>query len=195
MAPVADPFALVATLREYYAEHRVMPSYATLSELAGIRAKSWTHALVAQLREAGFVDITPDKRLKPGPRFFERAIVESVRAGVPEQAPDSTSESLTIDSYLIEHPSRTSLVRVKGDSMIGAGILDGDLAVVEWRTNARPGEIVVALIDGELTMKYLARDRGVFYLKPANDAYAEIRAEGDRRLEISGVMVGLIRKL
>jgi repressor LexA len=195
MAPVADPLALVATLREYYAEHRVMPSYATLSELAGIRAKSWTHTLVSQLREAGFVDITPDKRLKPGPRFFERAIVESVRAGVPEQAPDSISESLTIDSYLIEHPSRTSLVRVKGDSMIGAGILEGDVAVVEWRSHARPGEIVVALLDGELTLKYLARDRRGYYLKPANDAYPEIRPEGDRRLEISGVMVGLIRKL
>jgi len=193
--PPVDHHSLIANLRDYYAQHRVLPSYATLSELAGIRAKSWTHTLVAQLRDAGFVDITPDKRLKPGPRFFERAVVESVRAGIPEQAPDAASESLTIDSYLIEHPSRTSLVRVKGDSMIGAGILEGDLAVVEWRSNARPGEIVVALIDGELTLKYLARDRGGYYLKAANDAYPDIRAKGDRRLEITGVMVGLIRKL
>ena len=191
MAPV-NLRDLVDVLRDYYARHGVLPSYATLSALTGIRAKSWTHALVAQLREAGFLDVTPDKRLKPGPRFFERELAESVRAGLPEQSPDST-QTITIDAYLIAHPSKTSLVRVKGDSMVGAGILDGDLAVVEWRTDARPGEIVVALVDGELTLKYLARDHAGFYLKPANDAYPEIRAGVE--LEVSGVMVGLVRRI
>ena len=191
--PPVNPRELIDALRDYYATHGVMPSYATLSGLAGIRAKSWTHTLVAQLREAGYLDVTPDKRLKPGPRFFERELAESVRAGLPEQAPDSAAQSITIDSYLIAHPSKTSLVRVKGDSMNGAGILDGDLAVVEWRTDARPGEVVVALVDGELTLKYLARDKSGYYLRPANDAYPEIRAGG--QLEISGVMVGLVRRL
>jgi repressor LexA len=116
-----------------------------------------------------------------------------VRAGLPEQAPDSSAQTVTIDSYLIPHPSKTSLVRVKGDSMTGAGILDGDLAVVEWRTDARPGDIVVALVDGELTLKYLARDKSGYFLRPANDAYPEIRAGG--QLEISGVMIGLVRRL
>ena len=190
--PPVDPRELVDVLRDYYAEHGVLPSYATLSKLTGIRAKSWTHTLVAQLRDAGVLDVTPDKRLKPGPRFFERELAESVRAGLPEQSPDST-RTITIDSYLIPHPSKTSLVRVKGDSMIGAGILDGDLAVVEWRTDARPGEIVVALVDGELTLKYLARDQTGYYLKAANDAYPEIRAGG--QLEVSGVMVGLVRRI
>ena len=186
---------IVDALRDYYAEHRVMPSYATLSELAGIRAKSWTHTLVAMLRDEGILDVTPDKRLKPGPRFFERELAESVRAGTPEQAPDpaESTQTITIDSYLIAHPSQTSLVRVKGDSMIDAGILEGDLAVVEWRTNARPGDIVVALVDGELTLKYLAKDKDGYWLRPANDAYSAIRAKD--RLEISGVMVGLIRKV
>jgi repressor LexA len=190
--PPVNPRELVDALRDYYAEHGVLPSYATLSQLAGIRAKSWTHTLVAQLREASFLDVTPEKRLKPGPRFFERELAESVRAGLPEQSPDSM-ETVTIDSYLIPHPSKTSLVRVKGDSMTGAGILDGDLAVVEWRTDARPGEIVVALVDGELTLKYLARDQSGYYLRPANDAYPEIRAGG--QLEVSGVMVGLVRRI
>ena len=191
--PPIEPLELVGALRDYYAEHGVMPSYATLSDLAGIRAKSWTHTLVAQLREAGFLDVTPDKRLKPGPRFFERALAESVRAGLPEQAHDTGAQSITIDNYLIRKPSQTSLVRVKGDSMVGAGILDGDLAVVEWRTDARPGEIVVALVDGELTLKYLARDSVGYYLRPANDAYPDIRGEG--QLEITGVMVGLVRRV
>jgi SOS-response transcriptional repressor LexA len=191
--PPVNPRELIDALRDYYAAHGVLPSYSTLSELAGIKAKSWTHTLVAQLREAGFLDVTPDKRLKPGPRFFERELAESVRAGLPEQASDANTQSITIDSYLIQHPSKTSLVRVKGDSMVGAGILDGDLAVVEWRSNARPGEIVVALVDGELTLKYLARDQTGYYLRPANDAYPEIRAAAE--LEISGVMVGLVRRV
>ncbi|MEO7761856.1 MAG: S24 family peptidase [Casimicrobiaceae bacterium] len=191
--PPVNPHELVDALRDYYAEHGVMPSYSTLSVLTGIRAKSWTHTLVAQLRESGLLDVTPDRRLKPGPRFFERELAESVRAGLPEAAPDSPSQSITIDSYLIPHPSQTSLVRVKGDSMTGAGILDGDLAVVEWRKDAKPGEIVVALVDGELTLKYLARDTTGFYLLPANAAYPEIRAEG--QLEVSGVMVGLVRRV
>ena len=184
---------LVGALRDYYAEHGVLPSYATLSGIAGIKAKSWTHTLVGMLREEGMLDVTPDKRLKPGPKFFERELFENVRAGLPEHVPDAPAQSITIDSYLIPHPSKTSLVRVKGDSMIEAGILEGDLAVVEWRTNAKPGDIVVALVDGELTLKYLAKDRQGHYLQPANPAYAPIRAQGE--LEISGVMVGLVRRL
>ena len=72
---------LVDALRDYYAEHRVLPSYATLSDIAGIKAKSWTHTLVRKLRDERILDVTPDKRLKPGPRFFERELAESVRAG------------------------------------------------------------------------------------------------------------------
>ena len=148
------------------------------------------------LREQGILDVTPDKRLKPGPRFFERELADSIRAGSPESVPDAPAQSITIDSYLIAHPSKTSLVRVKGDSMIDAGILEGDLAVVEWRSNATTGDIVVALVDGELTLKYLAKDKQGYYLRPANAAnssYLPIRAHA--ALEISGVMVGLVRRL
>jgi repressor LexA len=65
--------------------------------------------------------------------------------------------------------------------------------VIEWRTNAKVGDIVAAIVDGELTLKHLARDKGGYYLLPANDAYSPIHAKG--RLEISGVMVGLVRRL
>jgi SOS-response transcriptional repressor LexA len=184
---------LLAALQDYYADHAVLPSYATIGELTGIRAKSWVHKIVSDLKDEGFLDFTPDRRLKPGPRFFERALAERVRAGGPEQAPEVATEAITIDRYLIDHPSRTSLVRVKGDSMIGAGILDGDLAVVEWRSNAQVGDIVVAIIDDELTLKYLARDKRGYFLRAANPAYPPIRAQG--KLEVSGVMIGLVRRL
>ena len=112
--------------------------------------------------------------------------------GTPKRG-DTGGDALTIDDYLIEHPSQTVLVRVKGDSMMDAGILDGDLVVVEKGTAARRGDIVVAIVDNQFTLKRLDVDKGVFVLRPENKAYPVIRPEGS--LEIFGVMVGLVRKL
>jgi repressor LexA len=76
--------SLLAALQDYYTEHAVLPSYATIGGITGIRAKSWVHKIVSDLRDEGFLDFTPDKRLKPGRRFFERVLAERVRAGGPE---------------------------------------------------------------------------------------------------------------
>ena len=103
-------------LRDFYARHRVLPSFSTIGELVGLRSKSSVHALVARLKLAGYLDTSPGNRLKPGKRFFERTIADSVRAGLPQPADDSSQEVLTLDEFLIERPSRTVLVRVKGDS-------------------------------------------------------------------------------
>lgn len=97
-----------------------------------------------------------------------------------------------IDEMLIETPSLTTIIPVKGDSMIDAGIHDGDIAVVEKRLSANVGDIVVAIVDNEFTLKTLARERGQFILCPANPAYPVIRPKDT--LEIFGVLVGLIRK-
>ncbi len=184
--------AYLAQLQDYYARHRVFPPYSGIGELLGLRSKSSVAALVARLRLEGYLEATPDRRLKPGPRFFERTLAESVRAGFPQAADDSARESLTIDEFLIEHPSRTVLVRVKGDSMVDAGIHPGDIAVVERTHMARPGDLVVAIVDEEFTLKRLARDREGFLLLPANPAYPPIRPKGS--LELFGVVVGIIRK-
>jgi repressor LexA len=184
----------LARLQDYYAEHRALPSYASIGALLGLRSKSSVAALVARLKLAGFVESTPDRRLAPTRRFFARPLAASpVRAGLPEAADDTEADALTIDDYLIERPSDTVLIRVKGDSMIDAGILDGDLVVVEKRHDARKGEIVVAIVDNQFTLKRLDVDRGEFILRAENKGYAPIRPEG--ALEIFGVMVGLVRKL
>src|ERR1700682_1352751 len=151
-------------------------------------------ARVARLKLAGFVESTPDRRLAPTRNFFQRPLAEApVHAGLPNPIDDGPADALTLDDYLIEHPSRTVLVRVKGDSMIDAGVLDGDLVVVEKRAGARRGEIVVAIVDNQFTLKRLDLERGRFILRPENKAYPIIRPEGT--LEIFGVMVGLVRKI
>jgi repressor LexA len=182
------------SLQEYYARHRALPSYASIGQLLGLKSKSSVAAMVARLKLAGYIDSTPDRRLAPTRRFFERALAaDPVHAGMPNPIEDSAADALTIDDYLIERPARTVHVRVKGDSMQDAGILDGDLVVVEKTPSARRGDIVVAIVDNEFTLKRLDLDRGQFVLRPENKAYPVIRPEG--ALEIFGVMVGLVRKL
>ncbi|MCE7877559.1 MAG: LexA family transcriptional regulator [Betaproteobacteria bacterium PRO3] len=164
-------------LQDYYARHRALPSYASIGGLLGLKSKS-----------------SVARRLAPTRRFFARPLADAtVRAGLPERIEDASSDALTIDDYLIERPSQTVLVRVKGDSMVDAGILDGDLVVVEKQASAKKGDIVVAIVDGQFTLKRLDVDRGQFFLKAENKAYAPIRPEG--ALEIFGVMVGLVRKM
>jgi len=184
----------LALLQDYYAQHRALPSFAFIGSLLGLKSKSSVAAMVARLKLAGYVESTPDRRLAPTKRFFERPLAESpVHAGLPSVIEDAPADALTIDDYLIERPSQTVLVRVKGDSMMDAGILDGDLVVVEKAAAAKRGDIVVAIVDGEFTLKTLDLERGKFILRPENPAYPVIRPEG--ALEIFGVMVGLVRKI
>lgn len=184
----------LSTLQDYYARHRALPSYASIGGLLGLRSKSSVAALVARLKLAGFLESTPDRRLAPTRRFFARPLADApVRAGLPEAVDDAEAEALTIDDYLIERPSSTVLIRVKGDSMMDAGIFDGDLVVVEKRPSAHRGDIVVAIVDNQFTLKRLDVENGKFLLRAENKAYAPIRPEG--ALEIFGVMVGLVRKL
>jgi repressor LexA len=190
--PALDP-AYLERLQDYYAEHKVIPSYSVLAGLWGISAKSWVSECVRRYEEAGYLDWTPDRQLKPGARFFERRLADStVQAGLPNPAISDGYDLITIDDFLVRVPSKTSLVRVKGDSIIDAGIHEGDLLVVEQQPNANVGEIVVAIVDTEFTVKYLEREKGGFVLRPANKAYPVIRPKG--RLEIFGVMAGLVRR-
>ncbi len=189
---MADDAQYLAQLQDFYARHRVLPAYSTMGELLGLRSKSSVAALVARLKRAGFLESAPDRRLKPTARFFERPRVAGVRAGLPHPAGEGGPDALTLDEYLIERPSRTVLIPVKGDSMIDAGIREGDIVVVERRPSAEVGEIVVAIVDDEFTLKYLDKDRSGFLLRPANPAYPPIRPAGS--LEIYGVVVGLVRK-
>lgn len=182
----------LARLQDYYARHRVLPSYARIGTLIGLTSKASVADLVLRLKAEDFVESTPDRRLKPGKRFFERPLAESVRAGQPSPAGDANPEGLSIDDYLVAHPSKTVLITVKGDSMIDAGIHPGDVVIVEKRAVASTGDIVVAIIDNEFTLKRLHRERGRIVLKPENKAYPVIRPKGD--LEIFGVVVGQFRK-
>lgn len=183
----------LARLQDYYADWKSIPSYASLCDVFGIASKSWVKAILDRLGKAGFIERTPDGVWVPTRQFFARPLAESsVQAGMPVSVTATQGEYFVIDEMLVDSPSTTTLIPVKGDSMIDAGIHDGDVAVVEKRMAANVGDIVVAIVDNEFTLKTLGKERGQFVLHPANPAYPVIRPRGT--LEIFGVLIGLIRK-
>jgi repressor LexA len=187
--------AYLGRLRDYYAENRRIPSMQRIAELMCFASKTASRKLMERLAAGGFVRRAPDEEAWiPAGRFFERPLVEgSVRAGSPEAIDGVGADVFLIDDYLVRHPSRTVMIPVRGDSMSEAGIRDGDIAAVERAAEASPGDFVVAVVDGEFTLKELAVEQGQSVLKPRNAAYPVIRPAG--RLEIFGVMVGLVRRL
>ncbi len=189
---MADDGQYLAKLRDYYARHQVLPSYARIGALIGLNSKASVAQMVLRLKSEGFLRSTPDRRLKPGRRFFERDVAQYVRAGIPSPAAAGASDTATIDAHLVPNPSRTVLIKVKGDSMVDAGILDGDTVIVEKRSVANIGDIVIAILENEFTLKRLGRDKGRIVLLPENKAYPVIRPTRD--LEIFGIVVGQFRK-
>ncbi len=182
----------LSKLKDYYARHNVLPSYASIAKLVGLKSKASVAGLVTRLKSEGFLESSPDRRLKPGKRFFNHSIFESIRAGLPASAGDSHLEIVRIDEHLVRHPSRTVMIKVKGDSMIDAGIHQGDVVIVEKRPSAIAGDIVIAVLDNEFTIKRLGLEKGRPVLIPENKAYPIIRPKVEA--EIFGVVVGLFRK-
>lgn len=183
----------LSRLQDYYADWKSIPSYSALCGILGIASKSWVKAVLERLAKAGFVERTPEGVWVPTREFFARPLAESsVQAGMPVSVTATHGDFYVIDEMLVNTPSLTTMIPVKGDSMIGAGIHDGDVAVVEKRHLAKDGDIVVAIVDGEFTLKTLGREKGKYVLLPENPAYPVIRPQGT--LEIFGVLVGLVRK-
>lgn len=183
----------LSKLQDYYRDHRALPSYSTMADVLGLASKSAVHALVKRLVNEGFLSKTPDRRVAPEEKFFECLFTQSaVRAGMPSLAEGDTPNGMAVDRYLINNPASSLLVPVKGDSMINAGIHDGDMVVIDTTASYKSGDIVIAEIEGEVTLKTLVREAGFWVLQPENPDYPIIRPEGDWR--IVGVLVGLMRK-
>ena len=182
----------LAKLRTHWKRHAAFPSMAKLCDTVGLSSTSSVFALVGRLVDAGYLERV-DSRIAPTRKFFARPLLSPVRAGQPQAASQEEPEVLTIDDYLIDDPNRTSLHKVRGDSMKDLGILEGDLVVVEHHTPTKPGDIVVAWADNELTVKTLLLDpQGRYYLQPANSAYQPIFPTTS--LEVMGVVIGVVRK-
>lgn len=118
-----------------------------------------------------------------------------VSAGFPSPADDFVDRSLDLNEFLVKHPAATFFVRVEGDSMIGSGIHAGDILIVDKALDPYDGSIVIAVLNGEFTVKRFKRERERCFLLPENPEYAAIEISGDMQLEVWGVVTYVIHKV
>ena len=116
-------------------------------------------------------------------------LADSVSAGFPSPADDYTEENIDLNEHLISNPFSTFFLRVKGDSMINAGIKDKDLIIVDKSLIAKPGNIVIAMIDGEFTIKRLSIKNNELYLKAENHNYPDFKFKNHIDIQIWGVVI------
>jgi repressor LexA len=215
---------LLCFINDRLTQTGVSPSFEEMKEALDLKSKSGVHRLISALEERNFIrrlpnraralevlrmpetavaktTPTPSKTTKVAPPVVPHAANENVleiplhgriAAGMPIEALEGQS-SLSVPAALLG-PGEHYALEVSGDSMVEAGILDGDYALIRRAETARDGEIVVALIaDAEATLKYFRREGAMVRLDPANRAYDPQRYKPDQ-VRIQGKLAGLLRR-
>lgn len=177
-------------IAKFYYAHKRMPSFAELMKLWGYKTKSAVHYRVGKLIEAGV--LRKDRgRLVPRDLGGTR-LLGLVEAGFPSPAEEELLDVMSFDEYLTPNRESSYMLKVKGDSMIDAGIMPGDMVIVERKASYKPGQIVIASIDGEYTMKYLRKKGEKYFLEPANPKYKPLYPEDSFRVE--ALVTAVVRK-
>ena len=176
----------------FYQTNKRMPSYAEIMKLVGFKSKNAVYKLINRLVDEGVVRKDSTGRLIPSRLLGEVPLLGLVEAGFPTMAEQAPLDTMSLDDYLIEKKEKTYLLEVKGDSMIDAGIQEGDLVLAERGREPKVGDIVIAEVDGGWTMKYYRKKGTQVYLEPANKDFSNIYPEAS--LNIAAVVKGVIRK-
>ncbi len=178
-------------LKKFYAKAKRLPSYSEMLSLFGLASKNAVHKIVHKWIEDGLLN-KDNNKLAPNSKFFAIPLVGMVKAGQPILA-DENKSYLTIDEYMIDDPTSSFLLKVRGDSMVNAGIFEDDLVVIDMKKQAIVGDIVLAEIDREWTLKYLKKQKNnSLYLEAANDRYPPLLPK--KELKVHGVVKGVIRR-
>ena len=148
--------------------------------------------MVRQLIAGEWLEKDAAGKLLPGRHFHDLRLLGAVAAGFPSPAEEELADTVSLDELLIRNKEATYLLKVNGDSMIEAGILPGDLLIVERGAPARDGDIVIAQVDREWTMKYFRRRGEKVFLEAANKNYQPIHPTEE--LKIAAVVRGVVRK-
>ena len=176
----------------FYRSHKRMPGYKEIMDLVGFKSKNAVYKLINKLVEEGVVNKDSKGKLTPNKLIGEVPVLGLVEAGFPSVAEEELVDTMSIDEYLIERKESTYMLEVKGESMIDAGIQEGDLVIAERGREPKIGDIVIAEVDGGWTMKYYKKKDGQIYLEPANKDFKPIYPKED--LKIAAVVKGVVRK-
>jgi len=138
--------------------------------------------------------LTPVKLAENPPAFKVPLFGHTIRAGFPSPADDYVVESLDLNDFLMPRKEASFLLKVKGESMIDAGIHDGDILVVDKSMTATDGRVVIVALDGQFTVKTLEKKRGKIRLIPANPEFAPIEIKDEQELQVWGVVTSVIHQ-
>ena len=188
-----DSEGLTPTFREIAGHFRFRSPNAALAHVQALLAKGFLKNLPGRARSLQVADPNaPKHRLRP--RVVSVPIYGAIPAGLPQDTAQEEEGCVLIDveTLGIKPTARTFGLKVKGDSMLGKSIVDGDIAIIEHGVEPRPGDVVAALIDGQVTLKTFLLQRGKPYLRAENPRYPSLIPQEE--LQIQGVMVALIRK-
>lgn len=187
----------LGSINGFYASGKRMPTYSEMAVLFGVKSKNAVFKIVRKLIEGGFLQKDPKGYLLPvsvtavaGSRPLK--LLGSVEAGFPSPAEEELLDSVSIDNLLIKNPNSSFLLEISGDSMTQAGIMPKDFAIVDKSLTPKEGDIVIARVDGDWTIKYLRKQDDEYILEAANPKYGPIKPK--QELTVAGVVVGTIRK-
>lgn len=192
---------ILEVIREFTAAQGYPPSVREIGERVGLSSSSTIHAHLKTLERHGLISRDPTKPralrsdLTPHaarPETVVMPVVGKVAAGVPITAQENIEDEFVLPASFAPRSSDAFMLRVQGDSMVDAAILDGDLIVVRPQRNADNGEIVVAMVDGEATVKRFYKEAGRVRLQPENPSMAPIYATD---VTIVGRVTGVVRKI
>ena len=192
--------AILSFIRDRVAGQGQPPTLAEIAQACGLASRGAARKQVLALAEAGLIEVTAGQArgirpagLRARADLLKVPVLGRVAAGVPIGADAGLADTLTLDARLFSQKP-DYLLRVRGDSMIEDGILEDDLVGVRRAAEARHGQVVVARLDGELTIKRLSVEAGGIRLLPRNPAYAPIQVQPDQDFAIEGVFCGLVRQ-
>lgn len=179
-------------LNRFFRREKRLPTYQEMRILFGYSSTNASYKLAQKLIDAGMIEKGSGGRLLPKQLSVPLKLLGAVQAGFPSPAEEELLDTLSLDSYLIQKPQASFLLRVSGDSMTGAGIEPGDLVIIERGHEPKTGQIVLAQIDGEWTLKYYERKGREVRLIAANPKYPPLLPQ--QELTVGGIVRGVVRR-
>lgn len=178
-------------LVEFFVENKRMPSYSELARLSGFSSKNAAYKLADRLEEEGVIRRDDRGKIIPA-NFSGLRRLGYIEAGFPTDTEEEVGDRVSLDDYLIPNKDASFMLEVSGESMIDAGICEGDFVIAERTNSPKVGDIVIAEVDGGFTLKYYRKKDGQVYLEPANPKFKNIYPKNE--LKISAVVKAVIRK-
>jgi repressor LexA len=183
-----------AKIANFYKKNRRMPTYAEIMKITGFKSRNAVFKLLKRLEVRGIIEKDSKGFVIPKRLFGEIRVLGTVEAGFPSPAEEELVDTMTLDEWLIKNKEATYMLKAKGDSMIEAGIMEGDMILVDRSKEAKNGDIVIARLNDGWTVKFLSKKGNVIMLVPGNKKYKNIIPKEGDELEIAAVVTAVIRK-